>query len=67
MLLKSQMQGLLAVVNDLFEQDATPNWLPLSEVTLSVEINAEGNLSLIGNGGSLGNSGGITLTFSRPQ
>ncbi|NEZ59220.1 Pepco domain-containing protein [Adonisia turfae] len=65
--LKTQMQGMLAVVNDLFDQATTETGLQLNEVELSVEINAEGQLSLVGNGGKLGNSGGITLKFTRPD
>ncbi len=65
--LKTQMQGMLAVVNDLFDQATTDTGLQLNEVELSVEINAEGQLSLVGNGGKLGNSGGITLKFVRPD
>lgn len=66
--LKGQMQGMLEIVNDLFDQATTANaGLQLNEVELSVEINAEGQLSLVGNGGKLGNTGGITLKFVRPQ
>ncbi|MEM1242413.1 MAG: hypothetical protein AAGI45_21490 [Cyanobacteria bacterium P01_H01_bin.26] len=65
--LKTQMQGMLAVVNDLFDEATTSTGLQLNEVELSVEINAEGQLSLVGNGGKLGNSGGITLKFVRPD
>lgn len=65
--LKTQMQGMLVVVNDLFDQATTDTGLQLNEVELSVEINAEGQLSLVGNGGKLGNTGGITLKFVRPD
>lgn len=65
--LKTQMQGMLGVVNDLFDETTTSTGLQLNEVELSVEINAEGQLSLVGNGGKLGNSGGITLKFVRPE
>ncbi|MFG6100490.1 hypothetical protein SPB21_34955 [Leptothoe sp. ISB3NOV94-8A] len=65
--LKTQMQGMLVVVNDLFDQATTNTGLQLNEVELSVEINAEGQLSLVGNGGKLGNTGGITLKFVRPD
>ncbi len=79
--LKQQMQDLLGVVNELFEPaeptgdlSASPQpnttaaqGLQLEEVTLSVEVSAEGNLSLLGTGGKLGGSGGITLTFARPK
>ncbi|NEQ51834.1 MAG: hypothetical protein F6K11_17120 [Leptolyngbya sp. SIO3F4] len=65
--LKTQMQGMLAVVNELFDEATVSNGLQLNEVELSVEINAEGQLSLVGNGGKLGNTGGITLKFVRPE
>ncbi|MEM8809772.1 MAG: hypothetical protein AAGF01_27440 [Cyanobacteria bacterium P01_G01_bin.38] len=43
--LKGQMQGMLAIVNDLFDQANTANaGLQLNEVELSVEINAEGQV-----------------------
>ena len=41
--------------------------MQLNEVTLSVEINGEGQVSLVGTGGKLGNKGGITLKFTRPS
>lgn len=65
--LKAQMNGLLAVVGDLFGEAEMQTGMTLNEVELSVEINAEGQLSLVGNGGKLGNTGGITLKFVRPQ
>jgi hypothetical protein len=65
--LKAQMASLLGVVNDLFNQADAQSALQLNEVELSVEINAEGHVSLVGNGGKLGNSGGITLKFVRPS
>ena len=63
--LKVQMQGMLSVVNELFDQTIAQTGLQLNEVELSVEINAEGQLSLVGNGGKLGNKGGIKLKFVR--
>ncbi len=71
--LKAQMQNLLSVVNDLFDPDQpnlptpTDKSLQLEEVTLSVEVNAKGQLSILGTGGELGGSGGITLKFARPK
>ncbi|TVQ13540.1 MAG: hypothetical protein EA368_02005 [Leptolyngbya sp. DLM2.Bin27] len=65
-LLKAQMTSLVAVVNELFDQAETQTGLQLNEVTLSVEINAEGQVSLVGNGGKVGNRGGMTLKFVRP-
>ena len=64
--LKSQMNGLLQVVGDIFEQAEEQTGMQLNEVTLSVEINGEGQVSLVGTGGKLGNKGGITLKFTRP-
>jgi len=37
----------------------------LDEVELSVEINAQGQVSIMGNGGSLSDKGGIKLKFKR--
>ena len=64
---KAQMQSMVAIVNDLFEQAAPRPGLQLNEVELSVEINAEGKVSLIGSGGKFGSKGGITLKFVRPS
>ena len=64
--LKAQMGGLLQVMGDLFDQAEQQSGMKLSEVELSVEINAEGQVSLIGSGGKIGNKGGITLKFTRP-
>ncbi len=66
-MLKAQMNGLLKVVGELFEQAEQQTGMPLKEVELSVEINAEGKVSLVGSGGSIGNKGGITLKFAPRQ
>jgi hypothetical protein len=39
--------------------------LQLKEVSLAVEITAEGGLSILGTGGKLGGKGGITLKFTK--
>ena len=71
--LKSQMQGLVATVNDLFDTaQANPavqsaHGLQLEEITLSVQVNGKGELSIFGAGGEIGGSGGITLKFVRPK
>lgn len=65
--LKTQMENMLSVVDSLFEQANVQTSLQLKEIELSVEVNAEGQLSLVGNGGKLGNQGGITLKFIRPS
>ncbi|MEO1402297.1 MAG: hypothetical protein AAFV72_13780 [Cyanobacteria bacterium J06635_1] len=51
----------------MFDQATIQKELKLNEVELSVEINAEGQISLVGNGGKLCNTGGITLKFVRPE
>jgi hypothetical protein len=65
--LKAQMESMLIIVNDLFSQADIQTGLRLDEVELSVEINAEGQISIVGNGGKIGNTGGITLKFTRPE
>ena len=71
--LKAQMQELQAVVNELFAQSSpsvespASSGLRLEEVTLSVQVNAKGQLSILGTGGELSGSGGITLKFARPK
>ena len=51
------------------EPSATPvldkKRLQLNEVSLAVEITAEGGLSILGTGGKLGGKGGITLKFTK--
>ena len=65
--LKTQMSSMLAMMDEVFSEAQNRTGLQLDEVTLSVEINAEGKISIVGNGGSLRNSGGMTLKFTRPQ
>jgi len=63
--LKTQMNGLLQVVSDVFEQASQQRELLLDEVELSVEINAQGQVSIMGTGGSLSDKGAIKLKFKR--
>jgi hypothetical protein len=63
--LKTQMKGLLQVVSEVFDQASTQSGLQLDEVELSVEINAQGQVSILGSGGSLSDKGSIKLTFKR--
>lgn len=65
--LRDQMTHMLAIMQDIFNQADAQTGLRLDEVELSVEINKEGQVSIVGNGGKLGNTGGMTLKFSRPQ
>jgi hypothetical protein len=63
--LKTQMSGLLQVVGQVFDQANHQTGLQLDEVELSVEINAQGQVSIMGSGGSLGDKGAIKLKFKR--
>jgi hypothetical protein len=65
--LKAQIGSMLAIMDDVFSEANARTGLQLDEVELSVEINAEGQLSIMGNGGKLGNTGGMTLKFTRPR
>ncbi|AFY39354.1 hypothetical protein Lepto7376_3117 [[Leptolyngbya] sp. PCC 7376] len=64
-LLKAQMSGMIATLETLFEEAEHKKGLSLSEVQLSVEINGEGEVSILGSGATLGNTGAITMTFTR--
>lgn len=63
--LKVQISGLLKVLDDISTQAKLQTGLQLDEVELSVEINGEGQVSVLGHGGKLGNKGGIKLKFKR--
>jgi hypothetical protein len=63
--LKVQMNGLLKVLGDISTEANQQNGLQLDEVELSVEINGEGQVSILGNSGKLGNKGAIKLKFKR--
>lgn len=63
--LKTQMNGLLRVVSEVFDQANQQTDLKLDEVELSVEINAQGQVSIMGSGGSLSDKGAIKLKFKR--
>jgi hypothetical protein len=65
--LKTQMNGLLQVVSDVFDQANYQAGLQLDEVELSVEINAQGQVSLMGSGGSVSDKGAIKLKFTRAK
>lgn len=72
-ILKAQMQDMIDVVDEVFAQDPKSlkdkesSGLQLEEITLSVQVNAKGELGILGTGGELGGSGGLTLKFVRPK
>ncbi|MGA1262957.1 MAG: Pepco domain-containing protein [Prochlorothrix sp.] len=63
--LKAQMSGMIAILEEIFAEAETKQGMRLKEVELSVEINGAGEVSLLGTGASLENTGAITLTFTR--
>lgn len=65
--LRTQMANLLGLVGGIFDQAQTQTGLQLQEVELSVEINTEGQVSIVGTGGRVGGRGGIKLSFKREQ
>ena len=72
--LERQLTSFLAVVGRVFQQadqqiqsqPGTPSGVQLSEVELSIEISAKGEVKLVA-GGEVAGKGGIKLKFTRPQ
>ncbi|NET08545.1 MAG: hypothetical protein F6K09_39440 [Merismopedia sp. SIO2A8] len=66
--LKQNMGDFVEAVGDLFDQaQQKASKIHLEEIELSVEVNAEGQVSLFGIGGKTGGKGGITLKFKRKE
>ncbi|MCF4968958.1 Pepco domain-containing protein [Nostoc sp. CMAA1605] len=69
--LEQEMTHFLEVVGRLFsraeQQAKTNNGMQLDEIELSVEISAEGEVKLIGNGAKAGGKGAIKLVFRRQE
>jgi hypothetical protein len=64
--LKKEMTEFLRAMQQLLDEAEQPNSkMQLDEVQLSVEINGEGQVSLFGIGGKVGNKGGMTFKFKR--
>ncbi|MGD1910222.1 MAG: hypothetical protein ACFB2X_05015 [Rivularia sp. (in: cyanobacteria)] len=65
--LKGQMREFLQAMREMLDEAETPNSkMQLDEVELSVEINGEGQISLIGiGGGKAGGKGAMTFKFKR--
>ena len=65
--LKKNADDFLAMVGELFDRAERQQsaGMRLDEVELAVEINGEGQLSLLGTGGKVGGKGAITLKFKR--
>jgi len=69
--LEQEMAHLLAVVDRLLirseEKPDRKSKMELDEIELSVEINGQGQISIIGNGAAAGGKGSIKLKFKREQ
>lgn len=69
--LEAEMSQFLQMVNGVFsraeKQVNLQSGLKLDEIELSVEINGEGEVKLLGTGGKVGTKGGITLRFKRTE
>ena len=69
--LRQQVNQLVLVVAEVFDQaeqvekTKPDRQLQLQTIELTVEVNAEGQLGILGNGGKAGGKGGIKLTFTR--
>jgi hypothetical protein len=64
--LKEEMKGFLQAMREVLDEAETPDSkLQLQEVELSVEINGEGKISLLGFGGKAGAKGAMTFKFQR--
>ena len=64
--LKQEMAEFLDVMEDILDKAQKPQAkIRLDEIELSVEINGEGQISLLGTGGKVGGKGAINLKFKR--
>jgi hypothetical protein len=61
------MDNLVGVVNRLFKrsQSQSLDEIVLNEIELAVEINGEGEISILGNGTKFGAKGAIKMKFKR--
>jgi len=67
--LQKEMRGFIQAMRQMLDEAESPNSkMQLDEVELSVEINGEGNIGLMGIGGAkAGGKGGMTFKFKRKQ
>ncbi|MCU0527206.1 MAG: hypothetical protein MUF72_20545 [Elainella sp. Prado103] len=59
------LKGLSGMLDRVQQSVGDVASMGLDQVTLSVEVNAQGQVSLFGIGGQTGGKGAITLTFKR--
>ena len=67
--LEAEMSHLIEVVERLLTraEKQTRHEIALDEIELSVEVNGEGKISILGNGAQAGGKGAIKLKFKRQQ
>lgn len=66
--LRRRLASFLETLHDVIE--GTPAFLgefKVESVTLTVEVSASGSVSLLGTGGEVGGSGGLTFTLKREE
>jgi hypothetical protein len=63
--IRPHMEELLSVVGEVFSQADRQPGLALDEIELSVDINAKGQVRLLGSGAEVGSTGSIKLKFKR--
>lgn len=64
--LKQEMKGFVQAMREMLDEADPPgSEIRLDEVELSVEINGEGQVSLLGTGGKVGGKGTMTFKFKR--
>jgi len=66
-ILKKNLATLTGQVGEVFEHVKAVGAFELDEVSLQVEVNAEGGLEILGTGGRVGGSGAVTLKFKKAQ
>ena len=64
--LKREMKDFLQAMREILDEAEQPeSKMQLNEVELSVEINGQGQIGLLGIGGQIGGKGAMTLKFKR--
>ena len=64
--LKAEMKGFIGAMREILDEADPPNsQMRLEEVELSVEVNGEGKVSLLGIGGKAGGKGAMTFKYKR--
>lgn len=65
-MLKTQISGFLGVIEEVFSNNLqAASEMELDEISFSLDIDANGQVSLMGNGVEVGATGGIQVTFKR--